>query len=76
MMLSAADATIGEERQGVLNQASQELADEVQELIDKRNDVNRIPEEAEDKEESKEVQPEETEGEKQPEEAKNGEQPV
>ena len=42
MMLSAADAVIGEAVQGRLGEASQELKDQVEELIDERNDVDRI----------------------------------
>lgn len=51
MMLSAASAAIGEARQSSLDKASRELADEVQELIDKRNDVDRIRQDREEDEE-------------------------
>lgn len=52
MMLSAVDAALGEARQSSLDKASQELADEVEKLIDERNNVDRIqPDEAEEKEE-------------------------
>lgn len=60
MMLSAVDAVIGEERQGALNQASQELADEVEELIDERNKVDKAPEEQEE-EKAEEAQAEKAE---------------
>lgn len=59
MMLSAADAVLGEVRQGSLDKTSQELADEVKKLIDVRNDVDRSPQ---DKEEAREEQPEQVEG--------------
>ncbi len=50
MMMSAVDAAIGEERQGALDRTSQELEDEVEELIDRRNDVtDKTPEEQEEK---------------------------
>lgn len=62
MMQSALDAVLGEARQGSLDEASRELADEVKKLIDERNDVDRVPQ---DKEEVKQEQPEETEGEEQ-----------
>lgn len=42
MMLSAVDAALGEARQSSLDKTSRELADEVERLIDGRNDVNRI----------------------------------
>lgn len=51
MMLSATSAAMGEARQSSLDKASQELADEVQELIDKRNDVDRIRQDREEDEE-------------------------
>lgn len=58
MMLAAADAVLGEARQGKLNEGSQELAEEVKDLIDERNDVDRIPEEEEEErpEEVKDLQ--------------------
>lgn len=70
MMLSALDAGLGEARQGVLDKSSQELADEVKELIDERNDVDRIPQDKEeameeDMEKEMEEQLVETEGEEQ-----------
>lgn len=55
MMLSAADAALGEARQSSLDKTSQELADEVKKLIDERNDIDR---DLRDKEETKEEQPE------------------
>ena len=54
MMISAADAILGEARQSHLDEASKELADEVQKLIDRRNDVDRISEEEEEKVEEEE----------------------
>ncbi len=59
MMLSAADAALGEARMGSLDETSQELADEVKKMIDERNDVDRSPQ---DREEAKEEQPEQVEG--------------
>lgn len=59
MLLSAADAVLGETRQGSLDKASRELADEVKKMIDERNDVDRSPQ---DKEEAKEEQPKQVEG--------------
>lgn len=53
MMLAAADAVLGEARQGKLNEGSQELAEEVQDLIDERNDVDRIPQEEEEEQEER-----------------------
>lgn len=60
---SAADAALGEARQSGLDKASQEIADEVKNLIDERNDVDSIrqdrekdEEEQEKKEEKKEEQ--------------------
>lgn len=50
MMLSAADAVIGEAVQGRLEEASQELKDQVEELIDERNDVDRIHQDKEEQE--------------------------
>lgn len=58
MMLSAADAVIGEAVQGSLGEASQELKDQVQKLIDERNDVDRI---RQDNEEETDDQAEELE---------------
>lgn len=56
MMLSAVDAAIGEAVQGSLAEASQELKDQVEELIDERNDVDRIPQDDEDNENNEEEQ--------------------
>lgn len=61
MMMSAVDAAIGEERQGALNKASQKLADEVEELIDERNDVDGI---RQDEEQDEEEQDKKTEDKK------------
>ena len=57
MMLSAVDAALGEARQSSLDNASQELADEVEKLIDERNNADKIQP---DEEEEKEELPEET----------------
>lgn len=51
---AAIDADIGEVMQSGLDKASQELADEVEELIDERNDVDRIRQEREEVEEEQE----------------------
>ena len=59
MMLSAADAALGEARQSSLDKASQELAEEVKELIDQRNEVEGVPQN--DREEVREEQTEEAE---------------
>lgn len=59
MMLSAADAALGEARQSSLDKASQELAEEVRELIDQRNEVEGVPQN--DREEVREEQTEEAE---------------
>jgi hypothetical protein len=45
MMQAASDAALGEALQSSINETSQELADEVEELIDERNGVDRTPEE-------------------------------
>ncbi len=47
MMLSAADAALGEARHSGLDKTSQELAEEVRDLIDKRNDVDKIQQDKE-----------------------------
>ena len=47
MMMSAGDAVLGESRQSYLDEASKELEDEVQKLIDERNSVDRTQEEKE-----------------------------
>ncbi len=51
MMLSAADAALGEARQSTLDKASQELEDEVKKLIDERNDVDKIQQDKKEEEE-------------------------
>lgn len=61
MAQSAAAAALGEARQGSLNEASQELAEEVKDLIDRRNDVDRTPAEEEEEEQIKEEQLQEEE---------------
>ena len=48
MMSSAVDAAIGEAVQGSLNEASQELKEQVEKLIDERNDVDRISQDDEE----------------------------
>ncbi len=50
MMLSAADAALGEARHSGLDKTSHELAEEVRDLIDKRNDVDKIQQEKDNKE--------------------------
>ena len=56
MMNSAVDAAINEATQGKLDEDSQELADAVEELIDKRNDVeHRKPEKEKTQEEEQEL---------------------
>lgn len=42
MMQSAVDAVLNEATQGKLDEAAQELEDEVKELIDRRNDINHV----------------------------------
>ncbi|MCH5344712.1 MAG: hypothetical protein J1E64_11795 [Acetatifactor sp.] len=67
IMMSAADAVLGEARQSHLDETSKELADEVQKLIDERNDVDRTQEEKEEEEKAedlKELTDTETEEEK------------
>ena len=65
MMQSSADAVFGEARKGSLEEKSKELADEVEKLIDERNDINKTPEEKKKEREEQEkmqeemVQPEE-----------------
>lgn len=53
MMLSAADAVFHDAMQGKLEETSEELEEEVKELIDERNDIDRMKEE--DEEEKKEL---------------------
>lgn len=63
MMLSAADAALGEARHSGLDKTSHELAEEVRDLIDKRNDVDKIQQDKEkdnkEKEDDEEDHPEE-----------------
>ncbi len=65
MMQSSADAVFGEARKGSLEEKTKELADEVERLIDERNDINKTPEEKKKEREEQEkmqeemVQPEE-----------------
>lgn len=61
MLMSAVDASMEEIRQRGLNFASQELEEQVQELIDERNNVDRIPEEEEKVEEEQLKETEEQE---------------
>ena len=51
MTAAAVDAALGAARQSGIDKASRKLADEVQELIDERNDIDRIPKEKEEDEE-------------------------
>ena len=69
MILSAVDAAIGEAVQGSLGKASQELKEQVEKLMDERNDVDRI---RQDDEEDKEEQVEEFEEPLQPEDKESG----
>ena len=65
MMQSSADTFFGEVRKGSLEEKTKELADEVEKLIDERNDINKTPEEKKKEREEQEkmqeemVQPEE-----------------
>ena len=61
MMMSAADAILGEARQSHLDEASKELEDEVQRLIDRRNDVDRISEDEDEENEEAEAKVEDSE---------------
>ena len=61
MYQSAIDEELGEVRQSELDKTSQELADEVDKLIDERNDVDRIRQEREEKEEEQEKKAQEKE---------------
>lgn len=54
MMMSAADAVLGEARQSRLDEASKELEEQVQKLIDERNSLERTQEEKEEEAEEKE----------------------
>ncbi len=64
MMMSAVDAAFGEAAQGSLEETSRELEEEVEELIDERNNVDRIRQD-EEKEEEQEVKEQEKEEEEQ-----------
>lgn len=55
IMMYAADAVLGEARQSHLDKASKELEDEVQKLIDERNDVGRTQEEKEEEEKAEDL---------------------
>ena len=59
MMQSSADAFFGEVRKGSLEEKSKELADEVERLIDERNDINKTPEEKKKEREEQEKMQEE-----------------
>lgn len=52
MMQAAADAALGEARMSSIDKASGELAEELQELIDRRNHIDRISKEEEKEEEN------------------------
>ena len=58
MVQAAADAVIGEARNSSLDKASDKLAEEVEELIDERNHVDRIPQD-EEAEKTQDSMPEE-----------------
>ena len=53
MMQAAADAALGEARNSSLDETSKELAEEVKELIDERNGIDRTPEEKKEEEREK-----------------------
>lgn len=53
MMQAAADAALGEARNSSLDETSKELAEEVEELIDERNGIDRTPEEKKEEEREK-----------------------
>lgn len=56
MIQSAVDAAFNSATQGKLDETSQELEDEVKDLIDERNDIDQVePEEEKDEEEEKEI---------------------
>lgn len=59
MVQAAADAVIGEARNSSIDKASDKLAEEVEELIDERNHVDRIPQEEEEAEKMQNSLPEE-----------------
>ena len=59
MMQSSADAFFGEVRKGSLEEKTKELADEVERLIDERNDINKTPEEKKKEREEQEKMQEE-----------------
>mgnify|MGYP001106362548 CR=1 FL=1 len=59
MMQSSADAVFGEARKGSLEEKTKELADEVERLIDERNDINKTPEEKKKEREEQEKMQEE-----------------
>lgn len=56
MMMSAADAVFGESRQSYLDEASKELEDQVQKLIDERNSLDGPQEEKEEEEKEEKVE--------------------
>ena len=58
MMLSAADAALGEAGRSGIDKAFGKLADEVQKLLDERNDIDRTPEEKKEEEEREKLQEE------------------
>lgn len=68
MMLSAVDAAVGEAVQGSLGKASQELKEQVEKLVDERNDVDRIRRDDEDDKKDKDEEAEALEELLQPEE--------
>ena len=59
MMQSSADTFFGEVRKGSLEEKTKELADEVERLIDERNDINKTPEEKKKEREEQEKMQEE-----------------
>lgn len=59
MMQAAVDAVLGEARNSSLGKASDKLAEEVEELIDERNHVDRIPQDEEEMAKTQDRMPEE-----------------
>lgn len=58
MLQAASDAALGEARQSSIDKASGELAAEVEELIDERNGIDRIPQDEEEAKKGPEKMPE------------------
>ncbi|MCH5340017.1 MAG: hypothetical protein J1E01_00985 [Acetatifactor sp.] len=56
MMISAADAVLGESRQSYLDETSKKLQDKVEKLIDERNSLDRTQEEKEEEEKEQKLE--------------------